>query len=393
MNITLPLELLGGLSPKVFARRYWQKKPLLIRQAIKHFKPVVDRTALFALAEQDEVESRLIVLDAKSQPQWRMRQGPIRRRQLPRLQDPAWTLLVQGVDLHVDAAHELLAQFRFMPDARLDDLMISYASRGGGVGPHFDSYDVFLLQAHGQRRWRVGRQKDLRLRADVPLKILQTFTPEHEYVLEPGDMLYLPPRYAHEGVALNECMTYSIGFRSPAQEEIARGLLSGLAEHMENPARQRVYTDPAQPSTAEPAELPAQLQAFATRSIRDALKHDLAIHRALGEFLTEPKAGVWFDSPAHTRLGAWGNGVRLDRRTRMLYDANHVYINGESFIAAGKDFGLMQRLANLRQLSGDERSRLSKSAATTLNEWVRAGWVKEAASEKIQSSRQASGAR
>lgn len=389
----MPLELLGGISPEVFARRYWQKKPLLIRQAIKHFKPILNRAALFALAEQDEVESRLIVRDAKSQPQWRMRPGPIRRRQLPGLKDPAWTLLVQGVDLHVDAVHELLGQFRFMPDARLDDLMISYASPGGGVGPHFDSYDVFLLQAQGRRRWRIGRQKDLRLQPDVPLKILQTFTPEHEYVLEPGDMLYLPPRYAHDGVALEECMTYSIGFRSPSQEESAQGILSSLAAHLPESVQQRFYADPTQPATMSPAAVPGALQAFAVRSVRDALKNDLAIHRAMGEYLTEPKAGVWFDAPEDMALGATGAGVALDRRTRMLYDKGHVYMNGESFKAAGKDFGLMRRLANMRQLSGNERRHLSESAAATLNEWVRAGWVRETASENIQTSRLALGAR
>jgi 50S ribosomal protein L16 3-hydroxylase len=144
------------------------------------------------------VESRLIVQQAKG---WRMKQGPFAPRSLPPLSQKAWTLLVQGVDLHDAGAHALLQQFRFVPDARLDDLMISFATPGGGVGPHFDSYDVFLLQASGRRRWKIGRQKDLTLQEGVPLKILQNFEPEQEFVLEAGDMLYLPPRYAHDGVA------------------------------------------------------------------------------------------------------------------------------------------------------------------------------------------------
>jgi len=209
----LPQQLLGGLSPATFMRRYWQKKPLLIRQAIPGFSPLLDRAALFDLSGREEVESRLIVHSEKG---WQLKHGPFGRRQLPALSRPRWTLLVQGVDLHVNAVHELMQRFRFVPDARLDDLMISWASDGGGVGPHFDSYDVFLLQAQGQRRWRIGRQKDLSLQPDVPLKILSNFEPEEEHVLNPGDMLYLPPKWAHDGVAVGgDCMTYSVGFRVP----------------------------------------------------------------------------------------------------------------------------------------------------------------------------------
>jgi ribosomal protein L16 Arg81 hydroxylase len=183
--ITQPLALLGGISPQQFMQRYWQKKPLLVRGAVPGMKPLLDRAALFELAAQDEVESRLVV---RSGSRWKMRRGPLPRRSLPPLAQRDWTLLVQGVDLHNDSAHRLLSQFRFVPDARLDDLMISWASDGGGVGPHFDSYDVFLLQAQGQRRWRIGRQKDLELQEGVPLKILANFEPQQEYLLEPGDM-------------------------------------------------------------------------------------------------------------------------------------------------------------------------------------------------------------
>ena len=179
-------------------RRHWQKKPLLVRQAMPGFQPLLGRAALFKLAAREQVESRLIVQQAKG---WRMKPGPVAPRGLPPLGQKAWTLLVQGVDLHEPGAHALLQKFRFVPDARLDDLMISFATAGGGVGPHFDSYDVFLLQASGRRRWRIGQQKDLTLQQGVPLKILQHFEPDEEFVLEAGDMLYLPPRYAHDGVA------------------------------------------------------------------------------------------------------------------------------------------------------------------------------------------------
>lgn len=218
MEITQPLPLLGGLSAAQFMRRYWQKKPLLVRQAIPAMVPPIDRSALFALAEREEVESRLI---RHGKSGWSLKHGPLPRRALPPLKQPAWTLLVQGVDLHHDGVHDLLRQFRFLPDARLDDLMISYASDTGGVGAHFDSYDVFLLQAQGRRRWSIGKQGDLRLQPGVPLKILENFEPEETFVLEPGDMLYLPPKYAHEGVAVgDDCMTFSIGLRSSALGEL-----------------------------------------------------------------------------------------------------------------------------------------------------------------------------
>src|SRR5687767_9412173 len=223
MQIAQPLSLLGGLSPRQFMKRHWQRKPLLVRGAVPGLPPVADRNALFALAGRDDVESRLV--EKHDDGRWSLRRGPFARRALPPLARPRWTLLVQGVDLHLDAAHELLQRFRFVPEARLDDLMVSYASDAGGVGPHFDSYDVFLLQAQGRRRWRIGAQKDLTLRDDVPLKILRHFEPEFDYVLEPGDMLYLPPGYAHDGVAQGECQTYSIGFRAPARGELAQELL------------------------------------------------------------------------------------------------------------------------------------------------------------------------
>ena len=206
MNISEPLGLLGGLSPQLFMKRHWQKKPLLIRQALPGFKPLLSRPELFSLAGLDEVQSRLVTRPGAKEA-WKLQNGPFSRKALPGLKTPQWTLLVQSVDLKVAAVQALRDQFRFVPDARLDDVMISYASYGGGVGPHFDSYDVFLLQAQGQRRWRIGKPKNLKLRDDVPLKILSRFEPEQEWVLEPGDMLYLPPRYAHEGVAVGGGVT------------------------------------------------------------------------------------------------------------------------------------------------------------------------------------------
>ncbi|MDP2016781.1 JmjC domain-containing protein [Hydrogenophaga sp.] len=363
----VPVNLLGGLSPAQFMRRHWQKKPLLIRQAIPGFEPVLSRAQLFDMACRESVESRLIVRKHQG---WTLKQGPFKRSSLPPLKQPGWTLLVQGVDQHDDAVHELLQRFRFVPDARLDDLMISWASEGGGVGPHFDSYDVFLLQASGQRRWRIGRQKDLTLQPDVPLKILQNFEPEQEHVLDAGDMLYLPPRWAHDGDAVgDDCMTYSIGFRAPQRGGLAGELLQRMADELDD---ETLYRDPTQTATAHPGAMPAGLEAFAADALQRLLAERQSLACALGEVMTEPKPRIWFDeAPDDWVAGA----VRLDRRTRMMYDPRHVFINGESFRAGGADARLMQRLADERGLDARQVQRASEGAQSLLQDWFEAGWL------------------
>src|SRR5439155_8345072 len=188
--------LLGGATPARFLRRCWQKQPLLVRGAIARFEGLLPARALFALAGRDDVESRLVM---REHGRWSVRQGPFRRADFQALPRRNWTLLVQGLNMHLDAADALLQRFAFIPFSRLDDVMVSYDAPGGGVGPHCDSYDVFLLQGKGRRRWRIGRQRDLALKPRMPLKILARFRPEQEWVLGPGDMLYLPPAIAHEG--------------------------------------------------------------------------------------------------------------------------------------------------------------------------------------------------
>jgi 50S ribosomal protein L16 3-hydroxylase len=385
MDVTQALPMLGGISPEVFMKRYWQKKPLLVRQAVPGFKPLLDRAQLFELAAHEDAQTRMVIQEPGSKPGWRFKHGPFQRRALPPLKQPGWTILVQGVDLHHERVHELMNQFRFVPDARLDDLMISYATDGGGVGPHYDSYDVFLLQAYGKRRWRIGRQKDLSLQPDVPLKILANFEPEAEYVLEPGDLLYLPPRYAHDGIAEGECMTYSIGFRIPNRAELARELLQRLAEDAED-AEDAVgvalYQDPNQPAVDQPAEIPARMLEFAQDALQDALQDSRALARGLGEYMTEPKPNVWFEACAESAKDALTlktQGIRLDRRTRMMFDAHHVFINGESFSASGRDATLMRNLANTRCLSGRDVSKLSVQALVLLTAWRSAGWLRELA--------------
>ena len=393
MDVHHALPLLAGLSPVQFMRRHWQKKPLLVRGAIAGFKPLLSRAELFKLAASEGVESRLIVKNGdKNADGWKMKSGPFTQRSLPPASTPGWTLLVQGVDGHHSGVHQLLQQFRFVPDARLDDLMMSFATPGGGVGAHFDSYDVFLFQASGRRRWKISQQKDLSLQAGVPLKILQNFAPEEEFVLEAGDMLYLPPRYAHDGVAeacvgadgkAQDCMTYSIGFKAPVQAELTAELLHKLAEFSEDAGEdaqadrpKKIYRDPGQTATSTPAELPAAMVTFAADAVRRALQDPLALACALGETMTEPKSQTWFEQTGT----AWhnptaGQALHLDAKTRMMYDAHHVFINGESYRAKGRDAQLMRLLADQRALPALALAKASGGALDLLADWHAQGWI------------------
>jgi len=370
--IDAPSALLGGLSPARFMRRHWQKRPLLIRAALPNVQPPLSRAELFALAGDESVESRLVVHagdDAASG--WSLRRGPFARRALPPIGRRGWTLLVQGLDLHVPVARELLSAFRFVPEARLDDLMLSWASDGGGVGPHVDSYDVFLLQVQGRRRWRVGPVEDPSPRPDLPLRILANFEPQEDWLLEPGDMLYLPPGWGHDGTAEGECMTASIGFRAPARADLVRELLARWVEAGDE-APPALYRDPSQPATAEPGRIPEALQHFAADAVERLLRDRDGLHVALGESLTEPKPQVWFESGDTPALDG---GVRLDPRTRMMYDARHVYVNGETWRAGGRDARLMRRLADARRLAAREVTGASEAARELLRQWAEDGWL------------------
>ena len=366
MDVDAPTPLLAGLTPAQFMRRHWEKKPLLVRQAWPGVKPPISRAGLFRMACDEDVESRLVVRESGD---WLVRHGPMPRRVLPPVARPGWTLLVQGLDLHLDEARALLEPFRFVPDARLDDLMVSWASDGGGVGPHVDAYDVFLLQVAGRRRWRVGRVADAAFIEGLPLKILRHFEPEYDWVLDPGDLLYLPPGWGHDGVAEGECMTCSVGFRSPGADGLAGDLLQRLADAEEPGA---LYRDPSQAAEAHPGQMPSALVDFARKAVARRLAEAGALERALGESLSDPKPRVWFDARDAADLVA---GVRLDRRTRMLYDDRHVYINGESFRIGGRDARLMRQLADTRALPPSACAVLSPAARHVVQAWLDDGWL------------------
>lgn len=286
MTSDIPLQILGGISAREFLRDYWQKKPLLIRQAIPAFESPISPDELAGLSLEEEIESRLVIEHGEHP--WELRRGPFGEETYQNLPERDWTLLVQAVDQLVPEVAELIEHFRFLPNWRIDDVMVSFAAPGGGVGPHFDNYDVFLLQAHGQRRWRLGQMcdSDSPLLAHADLRILADFQGTDEWVLEPGDMLYLPPRLAHFGTAEDACMTYSLGFRAPSAAEVLTHFTDFLAQFLPDEER---YSD----ADLVPAQDPHQIQSDALDRLRAMLTEHMSDERLLltwfGQFMTEPR--------------------------------------------------------------------------------------------------------
>lgn len=289
MNPAIPLQLLGGISADEFLRDYWQKKPLLVRQAIPDFKSPLDPDELAGLALEEMIESRIVVEHGDSP--WELRRGPFKEEAFKDLPERDWTLLVQAVDQFIPEVAELLEHFKFLPSWRIDDVMISYAAPGGGVGPHFDNYDVFLLQGHGHRRWKIGQTCDASspMLPHADLRILAEFEESAEWVLEPGDMLYLPPRVAHYGIAEDDCMTYSVGFRAPSAAEVLTHFTDFLAQFLSDEER---YSD-AGMSAVKGDEDQHKIQRDALDRLKNLLQEHMSDERLLltwfGQFMTEPR--------------------------------------------------------------------------------------------------------
>ena len=364
--------MLGGLAPENFLARCWHKKPLLIRQALPGFKGLLSPHDLMNLACREDVESRLV---SQTRTGWRVAHGPFAAKDFTRLPNKRWTLLVQSVDHWLDAGADLLTRFDFIPRARLDDLMVSYAAPGGGVGPHFDSYDVFLLQGLGRRRWRISAQQDMELLPGVPLRILRRLEAEQEWVLEPGDMLYLPPHYAHDGIAEGECMTYSIGFRAPSAQELAVGFLDWLHEHLDLPGR---YADPDLHRQRHPGELSDDLVSQVASLLGGMRWTDADVARFAGSWFSEPKPSVFFEPPARPPgLAAFTRklarrGVALDRRSRLLFRGRRFFCNGEEVAAPPRSAAALRALADGRRLAPGV---YAPALATLLHGWYEAGWL------------------
>jgi 50S ribosomal protein L16 3-hydroxylase len=342
----------GSLDVSAFMRRHWQREPLLVRAAFPGFADPLSPREVLELAASPEAASRLVRHRAG---RWSLEHGPFQPATLARLPERDWTVLVQDTNHHSARADALLARFGFIAHARVDDVMVSYAVPGGGVGPHVDSYDVFLLQGRGRRRWRISRQKDLAFVPGLPLKILARFRPEQEWVLEAGDMLYLPPGVAHEGVAETECLTWSIGFRAPADRELVAGFLDYLHEKLD-PRGQ--YGDAGARPTRHPGAIPPALTAHVGRALARIRWTDADVREFAGRFLSEPKAEVHFDPPrrplARARFGARAarEGIVLDPRARLLYSGAAVFLNGERVDAGAAERRLLARLADARRLPG-----------------------------------------
>ena len=367
-------SFLGRLTPQQFLRRHWQKKPLLIRNAFPAFRDLLKREQLFDMACRDDMQSRLIL---QKRGVWEVFHGPFAARDFRGLPTSKWTLLVQGVNHFLPQAQHLLLQFGFVPYARLDDLMISYAPPGGGVGAHFDSYDVFLLQGSGRRLWQISAQKDLRLVQGAPLKILKNFRPEQEWVLGQGDMLYLPPHCAHNGVALDGCMTYSIGFRAPSAQELATQFLIFLQDHLDIPG---MYRDPGLAPPRHAAQISEAMLRQATQMLSRIRWSNRDVVIFLGRFLTEPKPHVLFEPPARPLSGksfrrkCATQGVHLDLKSQMLFYRNVTFMNGEDYRPGTGAFSSLSRLADRREFK--PHTALDHETQQLLYQWYQAGYIK-----------------
>ncbi|MCA9795121.1 MAG: cupin domain-containing protein [Candidatus Eremiobacteraeota bacterium] len=279
MNLSL-----GGLCPQEFLDQYWQKKPLLIRQAFADFVSPVGADELAGLACEAEVRSRMILERGGERP-WELRHGPFDEDDFGELGDHYWTLLVQEVDRHVPAVADLADAFTFLPEWRKDDVMISFASNHGGVGPHTDSYDVFLLQGSGRRRWEIAPAGSAsRWVEGLDIQVLADFEATESWELEPGDMLYLPPGVPHNGVALEPCLTYSFGFLAPTRGE----LQADLAAFLESRGRVTRYSDPELGVTEHPALLDAAALARLRGLVGQAELSEREFATWAGCFLTRP---------------------------------------------------------------------------------------------------------
>lgn len=359
MNPTLQFP--DGIDAEIFLRDYWQQRPLLMHQALPGVVNPLEPDVLAGLACEPEVEARLLIEHGESP--WQLQHGPFGDADFAALPDRHWTLLVQDVDKHVPEAAALLDHFAFLPRWRMDDLMISYAPDQGSVGPHVDAYDVFLVQTLGHRRWRISDRayNDDDMLPDLDIRVLRDFHTEQEWLLAPGDVLYLPPGVAHWGVAEGEhCMTCSVGFRSPSQHELASSWFDTLLTRADD--RQR-YRDPASLTPGLGGQIPTDAVAT-VRTLLDSLRNwsDNELADWFGRYITEPKPQLLpalpetpLDLTALTQQLSEGAELRAHPHARLAFTvpqdgASLLFADGECFALDTIDPGL-QALCN-RQTAG-----------------------------------------
>ncbi|RYE86701.1 MAG: cupin domain-containing protein [Myxococcales bacterium] len=368
------MPFLGGMTAARFCREHWQKKPLLVRGAFPRFKDLLSPDELAGLACDDGMQARLV---QRRRGRYSLASGPFDEATFAALPGRDWTVLVQGINHVVPAAERFLTKFAFLPHARLDDLMVSYAAPGGGVGPHFDSYDVFLIQGRGHRRWQVSAQPDRTLVEGAPLRILKNFEPEQEWDLGPGDLLYLPPLYAHHGVALDECLTYSVGFRAPSARELTARFLAWLPEYV---AAEGMYADPDLTPAARPAEIDDRMVGKVEQMLASIRWDRELVGRFVGQYLSDPKPHLSFEPPARPLgLDAFGRrvrerGVRLALASLMLSRGGSFFVNGEeTTVKAASDRRALRGLADDRHLPAGVT--MSATLLGLLHGWYTHGWI------------------
>jgi len=343
----------GDLTVEEFLSDYWQQKPLLIRNAFPNFEPVITSDELAGLSLEQEVESRLIQFKP-DRSEYQLDCGPLNEETFANLPESDWTLLVQAVDHYSPEAKALLNAFNFIPNWRIDDLMISYATPGGGVGPHYDNYDVFLIQAEGTRRWELGgieSSQSPRL-ADAPVMILSEFKSQESFDLEPGDMLYLPPQVAHNGVATSEdCVTYSAGFRAPSDAEILRTVSDHIGESLTSEER---FSDAKRSVCLSPGEIDQASIDQITKRLTELLTNRDQLETALGSLFSEPKYPDQAESLDPEGYQDWIQdaeefGIEIAPNNRLLYlegEQFKLFCNGERLTIDESEKALAKQLAD-----------------------------------------------
>jgi 50S ribosomal protein L16 3-hydroxylase len=353
MRLNRKNHILGKISVDTFLKKYWQKKPLLIRNAIENFQSPITEEDLFKIAQDEETISRLIEY---RNDMWQVKYGPFKKSEFLRKKNSPWTVLVQNINHHFSFANSFLNFFKFIPYARLDDLMVSYATKKGSVGPHFDSYDVFLFQAKGKREWKISAQKKFDLDKKSAIKIITNFKSKNSWVLNPGDMLYLPPNIGHWGIShSNDCLTYSIGFRAPDTFEIQSKFLDFIQDNL-SANKKDLYKDPNLKLQKNPAEINSNMINKIQQIINQLRWNKNSIHTFIGQLLTDPIENAIFQQPKPISLEIFKKNLskkilELNPKTRMLFIKNSFYINGE-FIETDKKYAkYLRQLANDRKIS------------------------------------------